>query len=122
MLSLHVTIARIQIGIGFAVMATSICVLGDILASGEEVKPGKDGHVEQASASLPKKPGKKALKKPTGPELYALHCNRCHAERYAPERTAEQWKTILLHMRTRANLPAAQAREILKYLQEQGGQ
>ncbi len=57
----------------------------------------------------------------TGPELYALHCNRCHPERYAPERTAEQWKTILLHMRTRANLPAQQARLILKYLQEDSG-
>jgi hypothetical protein len=53
--------------------------------------------------------------------LYAINCNRCHPERYAPERTEEQWKTILLHMRTRANLPAAQARAILKYLQEDSG-
>ena len=32
-----------------------------------------------------------------------------------------QWKTIVTHMRVRANLPAAQAREILKYLQEDSG-
>jgi mono/diheme cytochrome c family protein len=63
----------------------------------------------------------KASKKLTGAELYAIHCNRCHPERYAPERTEAQWKTILLHMRTRANLPAEQARTILKYLQEDSG-
>ena len=50
-----------------------------------------------------------------------MHCNRCHPERYAPERTADQWKTILVHMRTRANLPAQHAREILKFLQEDSG-
>ena len=57
----------------------------------------------------------------SGAELYALHCNRCHPERYAAERTAEQWKTILLHMRTRANIPAEQARSILQFLQEDSG-
>ncbi len=73
------------------------------------------------AAAPPKNSGVKSKAALTGPELYALHCNRCHPERYAPERTAEQWKTILLHMRTRANLPAEQARLILKYLQEDSG-
>jgi hypothetical protein len=57
----------------------------------------------------------------TGAELYSMHCNRCHPERYPTERTAAQWKTILLHMRVRANLPAEHARTILKYLQENSG-
>jgi len=57
----------------------------------------------------------------TGAELYSMHCNRCHPERYPTERTAAQWKTILLHMRVRANLPAEHARIILKYLQENSG-
>jgi cytochrome c5 len=57
----------------------------------------------------------------SGAELYSIHCNRCHPERYPTERTAAQWKTILLHMRVRANLPAEQARTILKYLQENSG-
>jgi hypothetical protein len=61
------------------------------------------------------------LKKLSGSDLYAMHCNRCHPERYAPERTSAQWQTILLHMRTRANLPAEQARAILKFLQEDSG-
>ena len=60
-------------------------------------------------------------KKLTGSELYAIHCNRCHPERYPTEFTASQWKTIMLEMRVRANLPARQANEILKYLQEDAG-
>jgi hypothetical protein len=70
-----------------------------------------------AVSPLPKPP----VKKLTGAELYSMHCNRCHPERYPTERTAAQWKTILLHMRVRANLPAEQARTILKYLQENSG-
>lgn len=57
----------------------------------------------------------------SGAELYSIHCNRCHPERYPTERTAAQWKTIMLHMRVRANLPAEQARTILQYLQENSG-
>jgi hypothetical protein len=64
---------------------------------------------------------KPAPKKLTGAELYAINCARCHPERYATEFTAAQWKTIMLHMRVRANLPAAQAKVILKYLQEDAG-
>jgi hypothetical protein len=57
----------------------------------------------------------------TGAELYSMHCNRCHAERYPTERTAAQWKTIMLHMQVRANLPVSQSRLILKYLQDNSG-
>ena len=57
----------------------------------------------------------------TGAELYAINCNRCHPERSAIERKSTEWKTILTHMRVRANLPAAQARTILQYLQENSG-
>ena len=57
----------------------------------------------------------------TGAELYSIHCNRCHAERYPTERTAANWKTIMLHMQVRAGIPGNQARLILKYLQENSG-
>jgi cytochrome c5 len=60
-------------------------------------------------------------KRLTGAELYSIHCNRCHAERYPTERTAAQWKTIMLHMQVRANIPGQQARQILQYLQENSG-
>src|SRR5215471_2683090 len=83
--------------------------------------PTQSPPAPKQSAPPPKKAEKKPRKKLSGAELYALHCNRCHPERYAPERTAEQWKTILLHMRTRANLPAEQARAIMQFLQEDSG-
>jgi mono/diheme cytochrome c family protein len=69
----------------------------------------------------PEKAAAAAKKKPTGADLYAIHCNRCHPERYPTEWNPAQWKTIMLHMRVRANLPAAQAKAILKYLQEDAG-
>jgi mono/diheme cytochrome c family protein len=64
------------------------------------------------------KPAKKRL---TGEQLYAINCSRCHSERYPTERTKAQWKTLMLHMRVRANLPADQAKELLKYMQEESG-
>ncbi|MGA2823955.1 MAG: hypothetical protein ABSE72_10570, partial [Bacteroidales bacterium] len=67
----------------------------------------------------PSKPA--AEQKLTGQDLYAINCGRCHPERYATERTAGQWKTIMLHMQVRANLPPDKAKTILKYLQEDSG-
>src|SRR5262249_6984760 len=105
---------RFQIGFGLAVVATALCLLSANIVVGEDTR-----------AKKARPPAKKAEKKPpkklSGAELYAMHCNRCHPERYATERTQEQWQTILLHMRTRATLPAQQARTILKYLQEDSG-
>ena len=62
-----------------------------------------------------------APKKLTGAELYAINCGRCHPERYPTEFNSAQWQTIMLEMRVRANLPARQAKEILKYLKEEAG-
>ncbi len=67
-------------------------------------------------------PAKAIVKKRlTGAELYSMHCNRCHPERYPTERTAAQWKTIMLHMQVRASIPADQAKLILDYLQQNSG-
>jgi hypothetical protein len=90
------------------------------VAGEQEGKP-KKADSQGASTSAAKKEEKKPQKKLSGAELYAIHCTRCHPDRYATERTAEQWKTVLLHMRTRANLPASQARAILQFLQEDSG-
>jgi hypothetical protein len=72
-----------------------------------------------ATAAKPEK--EKAAKKLSGVELYAIHCNRCHPERAPVEFNESQWKTVIMHMRVRANLPAEQAREILKYMEDQAG-
>lgn len=81
----------------------------------------KTGQSEKPTQNSPDKKAPPARKTLTGAELYSMHCNRCHPERYPTERTAAQWKTILLHMRVRANIPADQARTILKYLQDNSG-
>jgi hypothetical protein len=88
--------------------------------AGQATKTEKPAEQRSETDSSKTKP-KAALKKLSGAELYSMHCNRCHPERYPTERTAAQWKTILLHMRVRANLPAEQARTILKYLQDNSG-
>lgn len=54
----------------------------------------------------------------TGAEVYAANCGKCHSERYPSERTDEEWKLIVSHMRVRAGLTAKEARAVLEYLQE----
>ena len=107
---------RFRAGIGLAALA-AVASLGPVPSVF-----GADTAQPDSSASKAKaKPEKAEAKKLTGADLYAIHCNRCHPERYATEWTAGQWKTIITHMRVRANLPAAQARQILKFLQEDAG-
>ena len=60
----------------------------------------------------------KPVKNLDGEQLYAINCSRCHTERYPTERTDAQWKTLMMHMQVRANLPPEQARKILKYMKE----
>jgi mono/diheme cytochrome c family protein len=57
----------------------------------------------------------------SGAELWAINCSRCHMARSPGEFMAAQWPNVMMHMRVRANLPAAQAREILKFLQSGAG-
>jgi mono/diheme cytochrome c family protein len=94
--------------LSLAIAAIALCTLSSVRLTAADSKPAK--------AEKVKKPEKK--QKLTGAELYAIHCNRCHAERYPTERTDAQWKTIMMHMQTRAQLPGKDAKAILKYLQE----
>jgi len=57
----------------------------------------------------------------SGVELWTLNCSRCHMARNPGEFTAAQWRTIIRHMRVRANLPASQVRELQKYLEAGAG-
>ena len=99
-----------------AAAAAAIYAVSIALAQGADPKPEN-----KTETKAEKKAEKKTEKKLTGSELYAIHCSRCHPERYPTEWNPAQWKTLMLHMRVRANLPAAQAKAILKYLQEEGG-
>jgi broad specificity polyphosphatase/5'/3'-nucleotidase SurE len=112
---------RLRAGIGLAVVAGVMYVASVALVAGADTKADQEAKPEKAAQSDKKTAKKPAKKKLSGAELYAINCNRCHPERYATEWTAAQWKTLMLHMRVRANLPADQAKAILKYLQEDSG-
>jgi len=106
----------LRLGLPLLLGALSVSLLSCALVEGADATSGgtKSSGTNAVAAKAPPK-------KLSGAELYSIHCARCHPERYPTERTAAQWKTILMHMRIRANLPAEQARTILKYLQENSG-
>jgi hypothetical protein len=110
--------------LSLAVVSAALAPLGLLTAAegkGEQASKTEKPAEQSSETASSKKEPKAAPKKLSGAELYSMHCNRCHPERYPTERTAAQWKTILLHMRVRANLPAEQSRTILKYLQDNSG-
>lgn len=106
---------QIRTGACLALALAAIYAVSAVCLNAADPKPEKEA---KAEAKTEKKTERKKL---TGAELYALNCNRCHPERYPTEWNPAQWKTIMLHMRVRANLPASQAKAILKYLQEEAG-
>ena len=115
---------RFPAGLAFALIAAAVCMLSTILVIGADTNTTNtvtSATNTVTSATKETKEKKSAPQKLTGAELYAINCNRCHPERYPTEFNPSQWKTIMLHMRVRANLPAKQAKEVLKYLQEEGG-
>lgn len=116
--------SQLRIVAGLAVLSAVVVPL--MLARAADAKGEQPSSASKPAQQQTKAPSSKAKpkvppKKLTGAELYSIHCNRCHPERYPTERTAAQWKTILLHMEIRANLPANQSRTILKYLQDNSG-
>jgi hypothetical protein len=92
----------------FRILAVTVTVAG-LSMSANAGTAGKETPAVETKSGL------------SGIELWTIHCNRCHTYRGSNEFTAAHWGNILLHMRVRANLPAAQAREILKYLQQGAG-
>ncbi len=114
---LNSLIPRLRRGTGLALFCAVLAMAWTLSpANAADSKPVKEAKTETS-------PEKKSAKKKqlSGADLYATHCNRCHPERYATERTSAQWNTIMIHMRVRANLPSAEAKAILKYLQEDSG-
>ena len=116
--------SRLRTALSIVVVSAVLAPLALLTAAddkGEKVSKTEKPAEQRSEADSSKTKPKAAPNKLSGAELYSMHCNRCHPERYPTERTAAQWKTILLHMRVRANLPAEQARTILKYLQDNSG-
>jgi hypothetical protein len=114
--------ALVQKTFGAVISAMVIGGLASILYA-DEPKPATPAQTNSVAAqtSSPETNAVVVKTQLTGAELYSIQCNRCHQERYPTERTGAQWKTIMLHMQVRANIPVSQARLILQYLQENSG-
>ena len=54
----------------------------------------------------------------SGAEVFTANCGKCHSERFPSERTDEEWRLLVNHMRVRAGLTAKEAKAVLQYLQE----
>lgn len=68
-----------------------------------------------AAHAQEKKPDPAAFAK--GAKAWAENCSRCHNMRDPKELRDDQWKPVVSHMRVRAGLTGAQARDILQFLQ-----
>jgi hypothetical protein len=53
----------------------------------------------------------------SGVQLWSENCARCHNMRPPDEFSGAQWDVIVHHMRLRANLTGAEARDIVTFLQ-----
>ena len=51
-----------------------------------------------------------------GVQLWSENCGRCHNLRTPASFSDKQWDVVVLHMRTRANLTAEEARKIAEFL------
>jgi hypothetical protein len=122
--------ALVQINLAAVISAVVIGGLAYTLCSAEpasDAQPPQTNSVPlqtnavELKASSPDTNKVMVKRQLTGAELYSIHCNRCHQERYPTERTGAQWKTIMLHMQVRANIPVEQSKLILQYLQDNSG-
>ena len=66
------------------------------------------------TATADKKAPTEGPKRLSADQAYKANCTRCHSE--LPKLEARAMKTVLMHMRVRANLPKDDARAILDYL------
>jgi hypothetical protein len=53
-----------------------------------------------------------------GAQLWPIYCSQCHKARPGSEFSPAQWDTIMMHMRSRANLTGEDAQAILVYLKQ----
>ena len=58
----------------------------------------------------------RAINSSKGPTLWSQNCGHCHNARSPNAYSDAQWEVVMLHMRVRANLTAAEHEQILAFL------
>jgi hypothetical protein len=115
-----IVLAALMTGLAFTVFSAEPQTSGKPAKTDSATAP--TNAVASQSSSPEASPKKVRVKRQlTGAELYSINCNRCHPERAPTDWTGAEWKTIMLQMQVRANIPAKQAKLILQYLQENSG-
>lgn len=62
-------------------------------------------------------PPEQAVAQRSGVEIWSQTCGNCHVIQPANRYTADQWSSIMVHMRIQARLPDADADAVLQFLQ-----
>ena len=98
-------------------VAALLLVLSGTIVYASEAQPSARSHggtaaVRPATTRQPELVKRSSL--PDGDDAYKANCSRCHL---APRKFSDrQTTTILMHMRARANMTAAETDAILQYL------
>ncbi len=71
---------------------------------------------QQASHSDPQDQAEQRALFLRGAQLWPVYCNTCHNARPGSEFSPTEWRMIIMHMRTQANLTPLDARAVLEYL------
>ena len=79
-------------------------------AAATGVRVAEAATVTEQTAVAPAKP----VARMSADQLYKANCTRCHSE--LPKLQPSAMRTVMMHMRVRANLSKADARDIADYL------
>src|SRR5688572_26866647 len=91
----------------------AVAALGLAISGCSSIGPSRDAP-NPAEQSDPAQTKGEAGK--SGAQLWAARCGQCHFARDAGYFSDTQWEVIMLHMRVRANLTAAEHQTILEFL------
>jgi mono/diheme cytochrome c family protein len=89
-----------ELGLAFV----GLIVFATPLVSESPAQPAPPNEAEQRALFL------------RGAQLWPVYCNTCHNARPGGEFWPAEWRMIIMHMRTQANLTPHDAQAVLEYL------
>jgi len=105
---------RLKAGMLFLFLSLAVLAAAPALAGSKPAAKTAAADAASAAASAAPKAAKPVATELTGDAAYKSNCMRCHGE---PRKFSERaMKTIMRHMRVRANLTDKETELILEYL------